>query len=47
MYAEPDTVAAEYRRKRTTAIASAVSFALPEGGSVVLPLDTAFQPQEG
>jgi Uma2 family endonuclease len=47
MYAEPDMAAAEYQRKVIVAVATAVSFNLPEGGTVTLPLNSAFQPSEG
>ena len=47
MYAEPDAAAAEYRRKGTAPVAKAVSFSLPEGKIVTLPLDAALQPAEG
>ena len=47
MYAEPNTAASEYQRKEVVTMATAVSFLLPEGGAVTLPLDTALQSSEG
>jgi Uma2 family endonuclease len=47
MYAEPNATAAEYQQKVIVDVATAVSFTLPEGGTVTLPLDSAFQASEG
>ncbi len=47
MYAEPNAAAAEFQRKGTAPLATAVSFNLPEGKTVTLPLDAALQPAEG
>lgn len=47
MYAEPDAAAAEYQRKVMVDRATVVTFSLPEGGAVALPLDTAFQTSAG
>jgi len=47
MYAEPNAAAAEYQRRVMVDVATVVSFTLPEGGTVTLPLNTAFQASEG
>ena len=47
MYAEPNAAASEYQRMEVVTMATAVSFLLPEGGAVTLPLDTALQSSEG
>jgi len=47
MYAEPDTAVAEYQGKSIVDMATAVSFSLPEGGTVALPLNTALQTSQG
>jgi Uma2 family endonuclease len=47
MYAEPNAAAAEYQRRVMVEVATAVSFSLPEGSAVTLPLDTAFPTSQG
>ena len=47
MYAEPNAAASEYQRKEVVTMATAVSFLVPVGGAVTLPLDTALQSSEG
>jgi Uma2 family endonuclease len=44
IYAQPDAAAAEYERRQVVDLATAVAFALPSGGAVTLPLDTALPP---